>query len=101
MRVEVDLLRAAAGRLDQVGANGVDAIEAGRAVSPMDGAFGKACWVLGAALTPVVSAGVLASQGAVGSTRALAGAARWYADLIESTDELIAEELTALVRALP
>ncbi|CAN5203800.1 MAG: hypothetical protein ACSLEW_14520 [Nocardioides sp.] len=101
MRVEVGLLRAAAGRLDQLGADGVEAIASGRAVSPMDGAFGKACWAVGAALTPVVGAGVLASQGAVGSTRALARATWWYADLIESTDQLIADGLADLAGALP
>lgn len=97
MKVDVDSLRTAAARLDQVSAAGVRAVELGGSVAPMDGAFGKMCWALGAALTPVVAIGVHTTSAAVGTSQALAGAARWYADRVEDSDNGVASWFTDLM----
>lgn len=100
MRADVERLRAAASRFDQVASEGSAVARSAQAVSSMTGAFGILCAPIGAGLMPVVFAGASVSRRAMDAHQMLANGTRRYADLIETTDGQVARDLDRIAWAL-
>ena len=89
--VDTEALRAHAGKLDQIAADGADATEAAGQVTCNGDAFGILCSFVGAMLEPVEQSGIAEASAAQRSVTATASNMRGMATAYDTADEKVHE----------